>query len=479
MKKIFTSIALVLITILIVAQAPHKMSYQFVVRNASGTLVSNSPAGVKITILQGSPTGTIAYQEIFNPNPQTNSNGLVSLEIGTGLPITGTFSGINWAGGPYFLKTETDPTGGTNYTIAGTSELLSVPYALLSKISETVTDNSVSTAKLVNNAVTIGKLPSGATNATYLRGDGTWQVPPGTATPGGTDGNIQYNYRDIFTASANLHWDYTNNRLGVGTNAPDSKVQIVSESSSAFPQLKLYESNGAGYSRINFQNSSGTTYWSINALNSPTNLNERFTIHNSVSGNVISISGTGRVGIGTDPLSPARLYVKDPGNFYAGIFENNGTANTLQVRNFGNGPAGNFVSNSTGYTLYVQNSSTGPAAYIDGTLQVAGGNTAEINRNQTGTANIVPVCYGSVEGNGAINTGGSTANFTVTKAGTGVYDITLAGETYIQSTHTAIASLGDAGFINTNAISGKLRVYTYSTSYVATDREFSFVVYRP
>ena len=320
---------------------------------------------------------------------------------------------------------------------------------------------------------------SGATNATYLRGDGTWQVPPGTATPGGTDGNIQYNYRDIFTASANLHWDYTNNRLGIGTSAPDSKVHIVSTSTTASPQLRLYESNSSGYSRLNFQNSSGTTYWSISALNSATNGSERFNIINSVSGNAISISGTGRVGIGTDPHSIGRLYVKEPGGLYAGVFENNGPNNTLQVRNFGDGPAGNFVSNSTGYTLFVQNTSTGPAAYIDGTLQVAGGNTAEINRNQTGTANIVPVCYGSVEANGTKNTGGSTINFSVAKTVTGVYDITLTGETYSQTTHTAIASLGDPGFINTNAVSGKLRVYTYNTSYVATDREFSFVVFRP
>ena len=64
--------------------------------------------------------------------PSTNANGLVSLKIGTGTPVTGTFASINWASGPYFIKTETDPTGGTAYTIAGTNELMSVPYALFS-----------------------------------------------------------------------------------------------------------------------------------------------------------------------------------------------------------------------------------------------------------------------------------------------------------------------------------------------------------
>ncbi|MFM2192282.1 MAG: hypothetical protein RLZZ118_1239, partial [Bacteroidota bacterium] len=70
--------------------------------------------------------------ETYSPNPVTNANGLVSLEIGTGTAITGTFAAINWAIGPYFIKTETDPTGGTAYSITGTNELMSVPYALFS-----------------------------------------------------------------------------------------------------------------------------------------------------------------------------------------------------------------------------------------------------------------------------------------------------------------------------------------------------------
>jgi uncharacterized protein (TIGR02145 family) len=112
------------------SQVPEKMSYQCIVRNASGVLVTNQSVGIRISILQGTATGTVVYQETYSPNPTTNANGLVSLEIGGGLSITETFSAIDWASGPYFLKTETDPTGGTNYTIVGTSQLLSVPYAL-------------------------------------------------------------------------------------------------------------------------------------------------------------------------------------------------------------------------------------------------------------------------------------------------------------------------------------------------------------
>ncbi|MFT6815895.1 MAG: hypothetical protein ACJAZ3_001808 [Sphingobacteriales bacterium] len=129
-KRIVTIAAAILITAIVWAQAPEKMSYQAVVRDASNNLTTNQAVGMQISILQDSSTGTAVYVE--TQTPSTNANGLVSLEIGTGTVITGTFAGINWANGPYFIKTETDPTGGTTYTITGTSQLMSVPYALFS-----------------------------------------------------------------------------------------------------------------------------------------------------------------------------------------------------------------------------------------------------------------------------------------------------------------------------------------------------------
>ena len=133
MKTIVTLIMCCCLWISLFAQAPQKMSYQAVIRDTNGNLVTNHAVGMKISILQGSPTGSTVFQELYNPNPQTNANGLVSIEIGTGIPVTGTFSGIDWSIGPYFLKTETDPSGGSSYTISGTSQLLSVPYALYAK----------------------------------------------------------------------------------------------------------------------------------------------------------------------------------------------------------------------------------------------------------------------------------------------------------------------------------------------------------
>ncbi|MFH2141691.1 MAG: hypothetical protein ABIJ97_04670 [Bacteroidota bacterium] len=136
MKKYFTILAVILLTASVYAQSPEKMSYQAVIRNSSDVLVTNQAVGMQISILQGSMTGTVVYTE--TQTLATNANGLITIEIGTGAG----FNTIDWSAGPYFIKTETDPTGGTNYTITGTSQLLSVPYALHAKTAESVIGGS-------------------------------------------------------------------------------------------------------------------------------------------------------------------------------------------------------------------------------------------------------------------------------------------------------------------------------------------------
>jgi hypothetical protein len=131
MKKFYSLLIAVLLTEIGFSQAPQKMSYQAVIRNSSDQLVINHAVGMRVSILQGSSTGTPVYVE--TQTPTTNTNGLISIEIGSGTVINGTVAGIDWSTGPYFIKTETDPVGGSGYTISGTSQLLSVPYALYAK----------------------------------------------------------------------------------------------------------------------------------------------------------------------------------------------------------------------------------------------------------------------------------------------------------------------------------------------------------
>lgn len=141
-------------------QAPEKLSYHAVIRNANNVLVSNAVVGMQVSILQGSATGTAVYVEAHAAT--TNVNGLLSVEIGLVQVVIGSFANIDWSNGPYFVKTETDPNGGTGYSIQGTNELLSVPYALYAK--------------------TAGNVSQGPTGAPGPAG------PPGAVGPAGPQG---------------------------------------------------------------------------------------------------------------------------------------------------------------------------------------------------------------------------------------------------------------------------------------------------
>jgi hypothetical protein len=181
------------------AQAPQRMSYQSVLRNSSNALLVNTAVGIKISVLQGSTAGNAVYTE--TQTATTNANGLLSLQIGAGtadltsitIPdsvtsigndafTTGTFAGINWATGPYFIKTETDPAGGTNYSITGTQEILSVPYAMYATKSGDATamgavGGSSSTNGATINAGVLSLSPADAANGGI--------VTNGTQTIGG------------------------------------------------------------------------------------------------------------------------------------------------------------------------------------------------------------------------------------------------------------------------------------------------------
>ena len=123
---------LLLVPMMSFGQAPESFNYQAVVRDAGGIILNNQPVGMRLTVQQGSIGGTAVYTETFTST--TNGYGLVNLEIGTGTS-TDDFTIIDWANGPYFMETAVDVTGSTNYSVMGTSQLMSVPYALYAKTS--------------------------------------------------------------------------------------------------------------------------------------------------------------------------------------------------------------------------------------------------------------------------------------------------------------------------------------------------------
>lgn len=132
MKKIIIVITAIVFCISGFAQSPQKFSYQAVIRDNNNNLVTNAEISMIITILHGSSDGMAIYTNSIRPS--TNANGLISIEIGD----EASFNSINWANGPFFIKTEFDPSGGSNYSVTAISQLLSVPYALHAKSVENI-----------------------------------------------------------------------------------------------------------------------------------------------------------------------------------------------------------------------------------------------------------------------------------------------------------------------------------------------------
>lgn len=151
MKHIFKILMLIALPISLFSQAPQKMSYQAVIRNTNGQLISNSLIGTQVSIRQISPTGVVIYRETHSDS--TNTNGLISLEIGSGSIISGSFSSIDWNNGGYYIQIQTDPNGGTNYTLDITTQLVSVPYAFHSNTSDSLTGNLNEQDPIFSNSV--------------------------------------------------------------------------------------------------------------------------------------------------------------------------------------------------------------------------------------------------------------------------------------------------------------------------------------
>ena len=138
-KNFFLLIAFFFFTSqLAIAQSPEQFKYQAAARNSSGQVLSGQNVGIQVSIRSTSATGTIEYQETHTAT--TNDFGLFSLNIGTGTATMGTFSAVNWGSDDYFLQIELDAAGGTSYTDMGTTQLLSVPYALYAKNVENKDD---------------------------------------------------------------------------------------------------------------------------------------------------------------------------------------------------------------------------------------------------------------------------------------------------------------------------------------------------
>lgn len=160
MTRVLFSFILSMAVITGFAQTPQALNYQAVARNSSGLILPTTNINVRFSILDGSATGTVIYQETHATS--TNNFGLFTLSIGKGIVVSGNFANINWATGLRFLKVEIDPAGGSNYVLQGATQFLSVPYSLYAEKTNLVagtginiTGNTISTNLVAGPGINI------------------------------------------------------------------------------------------------------------------------------------------------------------------------------------------------------------------------------------------------------------------------------------------------------------------------------------
>jgi hypothetical protein len=216
MKKLYATIGIFIATLLS-AQVPQAFSYQTIAFNTSGAPIANGNVALRISILDNSATGTVLYTETHIKT--TNSKGLVNLNIGQGTATAGTFGAINWGTNTKFVKVEMDPQGGTNYTNVGVNQLMSVPYA---QVSKTVVTGAGQGITLVS--------PNGTNYTLNVSDAGTLSLPQ-SAT--GNNSSLPFNlylygsYNSFNPANAELFRVANTNKYGYKYFPANTQLKFI------------------------------------------------------------------------------------------------------------------------------------------------------------------------------------------------------------------------------------------------------------
>lgn len=395
MKRTILIAATLLLTFVTSAQAPQMLNYQSVIRDANQDLVGNQLVTTQISIVQGSAVGTSVYIE--EHSQMTNVNGLISLEIGNGTVLTGNFSTIDWSNGPYFIKTEVDPLGGTNFTIVATSQMASVPYALYAETSGTPgpsgadgTDGAdgLSAYQIAVNNGFVGSEsawlfslkggdgatgPMGPQGLQGLQGpagndgiDGISGVdgvdgavgPQGVQGPAGpiagSNQQINFNNNGNAGADAEFVYDLTSNHMAIGTSTinPSAALEINSTTGALLlPRLTTVQRNAltAADGMIVFNTNARKMQAFVSGGNASSGniVATGYFASDSIQGNSFAVENTGILStISLTILNPISNPIPGTTSYTMNVYDSHGHAVIASATNTLTATPGNSVSGS-------------------------------------------------------------------------------------------------------------------------------------
>jgi len=339
------------------AQVPQKFNYQGIARDAKGIPLANQKMRLKLSVLPTDNATAAEYEE--TQNVITNEFGLYTLQIGNGTPVSGEMKSIKWETGNKYIQVAIDPTGGNNFVVIGTTQLLSVPYAIYA-------DKAGSTSSMENNNTRTGAVNS---SATHVAGDA----------------NYLSKFTALNTIGKSILYD-NGSSIGIGTISPVSSAKFhIFDATTNNTELRIQHTNAtAGACRLSFFNDANTGFtatanyaimnkYAEGITSSPVSagykVSKLFGFNNS-QGSLLFSTG-GNIGFGYYNQSTSTVTVRmhiDSTTGRIGFNTNNAVTPVAHVH---------FNYPSTGDTLKITNTTTG-ALISDGLDIRTTGNAASI-----------------------------------------------------------------------------------------------------
>lgn len=445
-----------LINTMAFAQAPQTFPYQAVARDANGNLLANQNIALRFSILDISNVGPVLYQE--TQSASTNALGLFTKNIGQGTPVTGIFSAINWGSGSKYIKVEMDANNGNSYTVMGTSQLLSVPYAMYANnnlANGTAAGNTsywngsnwvVNSNTLFNNGTNIG-IGTSTPNHKLTIANGDFFVQSNSASIGlGYESGNQWKVQTT-NAGADMRWQSStdgntftprhyfsqNGNVGIGggfiSSVPQARLEVQGSSNTSVTNNLMLRSangdtllrmrddgrmgigyNGLSYGRTLTLGGTGINFYTPNETSFggaifPTDTSLVIWSNSGGSDNLILQPSWGGVGIGTNTAN-AKLEVN--GTTILGTF---GTPINEIIKATVTKDIASIAAGATNIeTFSVPNAAYGSTVYISPNLPLANGTVIAFAR--VASTNVVEVRFTNITSS-TINTGSMSYNITV------------------------------------------------------------------